>query len=388
MNLSIIPPGSYLSAWCRMLSCTEIPISYQVAGGITLIGACLKRKVWVDQKNWKVYPNQSVMFVGPSGIGKDTIINAVTREIERVGAVPILGGKTMEGINYRLQGLGQEAACYIPAGELSSFFGQKDYQAGMIQEFTDLLSGGDKKDISTKGDLYSHDGSPARPKYIYNPTLTLHGGSTEEWLHKAMPDGTMEGGFLGRFLIVVEQFGQKHVALVKNSLDREDLQAIEEASQEWEYGIKEIIAHYTKPTEMNLLEDAQFYYTNWYHNRFKYFSKVVLPYANRSRDMVLRLAMLMAISRRHWNWIDEEDVKFGADILCEVGKYIDKVVLPPTSEAQASRMILQMLPATSPEIWKALNQKFPLRVLQAAEQVLAGSGQIYRDKGIWKVKGD
>lgn len=384
MNLNIIPPDSCLVPWCKILSCTEIPISYQIAGGITFIGALLRRQVWVDQRNWKVYPNQSVLFVGPSGIGKDTIINRVTQEIDKVGFPPVLGGKTMEAVNDRLRMLGGLAAGYVPAGELSSFFGNRDYQSGMIQDFTDLLSGGEKKDISTKGSLYANDGKPV---YIYKPTITLHGGSTEEWLHKAMPEGTMEGGFLGRFLIVVEDFGAKHIALVKSSMGREELEETNLAEQEWSGRIGEIIDRFRKRTdEMTLLEDADHYYTNWYHNRFRYFSKTVLPYANRSRDMVLRLAMLMAISRRHWNWIDLDDVKFGAAVLKEVGKYIDKIVLPPTSEAQASRAILQMLPATSAEIWKALNQKYPLRILQAAEQVLYGSGQIYREKGVWKRK--
>jgi energy-coupling factor transporter ATP-binding protein EcfA2 len=341
-------------------------------------------QVWIDQKKWKVYPNQSVMFVGPSGVGKDTIINHVTKEIEKFGVVPILGGKTMEGINLRLQRLGSLAAAYIPAGELSSFFGNRDYQQGMIQEFTDLLSGGDKKDISTKGDLFNNGG---KPLYIYKPTITLHGGSTEEWLHKAMPDGTMEGGFLGRFLIVVEKFGSKFVPLIKQSLSKQESVALDTLENEWNAGVQNILAHYVRPCEMRLLEDAQHAYTNWYHNRFKYFSKTVLPYANRSRDMVLRLGILMAVSRSHWNWMDEEDVRFGCEVLQEIGKEIDKVILPPTNEAQAGQMLMAMLPASSAEIWKALGRKFPLRVLQAAEQLLAGSGQIYRESGLWKRKG-
>ena len=383
MNLTIIPPDSCLTHWCRMLSCTEIPISYQVTGGITLIGALLRRQVWIDQKQWKVYPNQPVMFVGPSGIGKDTIINRVSQEIDKTKVIPTIGGKTMEGINQRLEQLGQTACCYISAGELSSFFGNRDYQSGMIQDFTNLLSTGDKIDVSTKGSL-AYNG---KPSYIHKPTITLHGGTTEEWLHKAMPDGTMEGGFLGRFLVIGENFGRKHVALIKNSMSRDEMDQVDIAEQEWDHAIQEILEHHKKSTEMYLTEEAQFYYTNWYHNRFKYFSHAVLPYANRSRDMVLRLAMLMAVSRQHWNWIEEVDVKFGAEILIEIGRYIDKIILPPTSEAQASRMILMMLPATSQEIWKALNVKFPLRVLQAAEQVLSGSGQIYREKGIMAEEG-
>lgn len=385
MKLSIVPPDSLLIPWARSLSCTEIPLSYQLVGGLSLLGSLLRRQCWVDQKIWKVYPTQSVMFVGDSGIGKDTIINAVTAEVEKwytLAGVPVLGGKTMEAVNARLQGLGSLAAGYIPAGELSSFFGQKDYQSGMIQEFTDLLSGGEKKDISTKGSLFASGG---KPSYIHKPTLTLHGGSTVEWLHKAMPDGTMEGGFLGRFLILVEELGSKHIPLIKN-LTRQELGEVDEARGKWERGIEEILTRFKTPTELLLLSEAQDYYTNWYHNRFKYFSKAVRPYANRSRDMVLRLGMLMAISRGHSNWIDEIDIEFGATVLREVGQEIDKVLIPPSSEGQAKELMLRMFPATSEEIWKVLGRRFPLRVLQNAQQLLIQSGEAIYDKRIWKRK--
>ena len=383
MKLDIVPRDSLLWHWCKILSHTEVPLSYQLCGGISLVGCLLRRQTWIDQGVWKVYPFQPVLFVGDSGIGKDTIINRITSDLERVGTVPVLGGKTMEAVSARLRNLGKQAAAYIPAGELSSFFGQRDYQSGMIQEFTDLLSGGDKKDITTKGDLANN----GKPSYIYEPTITLHGGSTVEWLHKAMPDGTMEGGFLGRFLILVEELGSKHIALVKDSMSREDRANLAEAKQMWAGGLEEILARFKKPHEMLLLEEAKNYYTNWYHNRFKYFSKAVRPYANRSRDMVLRLAMLMAITRRHWNWIDEDDVRFGAEVLREVGKKIDNVVLPPSNEAQAAEMMLRMLPASSDEIWKVLGRKYPLRILQAAQSLLVESGQAYKDARVWKRKG-
>lgn len=383
MNLNIIPPDSLLTSWCKILSCTEVPVSYQIVGGLSMLGALLKRQIWVDQKNWKVYPCQPVLFVGPSGIGKDTIINRITDEIGKVGGLPILGGRTMEGIYDRLRGLGALAACYLPAGELSAFFGNRDYQSGMIQDFTNLLSCGERVDITTKSMLHME----GRAVYIYKPTITLHGGSTVEWLHKAMPDGTMEGGFLGRFLIVVEDFGTRHIALPKRDIDVEDLHQADLATTKWAEGIHSILGHYKGlGKEFHLTTEAEWYYTNWYHNRFKYFSKTVLPYANRSRDMVLRLAMLMAVSRQHWNWMDEEDVRFGSLVLNEVGKYIDKVILPPTNEAQCGRMILQILPATSSEIWTQLNVKFPLRVIQTSLEVLSQSGQIAREGKVWKRK--
>ena len=341
----------------------------------------LKRNVWVDQVDWRVYPNQSILFIGPSGVGKDTVINKATRFIEQYQTVPVLGGRTLEAIYEQLRTLGSPACGFIPAGELSAFFGNRDYQSNMIQGFTDLLSTNDKLDISTKGSISFNGG---RKTYIYQPTLTLHGGSTEEWLHKAMPEGTMEGGFLGRFLILVEQFGGRHVPLIKLSMTHQERIDLGVIREQWHKGIEDILRKTKKPKEIYLDGEANEYYTNWYYNRFKYFSPAVLPYANRSRDMVLRLALLMALTCGH-PWIKLEDVQFGGDFLIEVGKHIDKVLLPPTNEAQAGQQILMMLPASSAELWKALSRKFPLWVLRNAQEILEKTGQIRfdREAGKW-----
>jgi energy-coupling factor transporter ATP-binding protein EcfA2 len=381
LKQDIIPKDSLLNLWTQSLSITEIPFSYQVGAGLSALGAMLKRNLWVDQVDWKVYPNQSVLFIGPSGVGKDTVINKATRFVEQFQMVQVLGGKTLEAIHEQLRTLGNPACAFIPAGELSAFFGNRDYQSNMIQGFTDLLSTNDKMDISTKGSLSFNGG---RKTYIYQPTLTLHGGSTEEWLHKAMPEGTMEGGFLGRFLILVEQFGGRHIPLIKASLSKQDRLDLDVIREQWHKGIEDILRKTKRPQQMYLDLEAQEYYTNWYHNRFKYFSSTVLPYANRSRDMVLRLAMLMALTRGHV-WMQLPDVKFGGDLMVEVGKSIDRALLPPTNEAQAGQQILRMLPATSVELWKPLSQKFPLWVLRNAQELLEKTGQIRfdREAGKW-----
>ena len=384
MKPSILPPDSVLQAWTSLLSDTEIPISYQIACGASLLGALLKRNVWIDQHSadgwgWNVYPNQSVMLIGPSGIGKDTCINYVQKAIDQHKVLPTIGGRTIENFNQRLMMLGDPAACYVPIRELASFFGAKDYQSSMVQEFTDLLSTGDSKDISTKSDIVM-----TGPKVIKRPTLTVHAGSTEEWLHTSMPDGTMEGGFLGRFLVVVEQLGRKQVPLVKYEQSSAAERATrKEASDQWNAHISTMLKACAKPHEMVLFEEARDLYTNWYFNRFKLFSKAVLPYANRSRDTVLRLGMLSALSRGHWDWLEAVDIQFGVDVLAEVAKAIDRAILPPTMEAKVAEEILAVLPMSTRDIVKTLGRKYTLKTLQAAEQQLVVREEITLKDGRW-----
>lgn len=380
MTIKEIPQDSALRDWCNYLSITEVPVSYQIAAGLSCIGVMVRRQRWVDQVDWRVYPNQSIMFIGPSGIGKDTIINRTQSTIQNftpISKVQVIGGTTIEGISARLADLGRPACAYIPAPEITSFFGKSDYQANMLTGITNLLSNGDRIDITTKGNL-----AFGGPKYILEPTLTMHAGSTVEWLHKGMPEGTLEGGFMGRFLIIIEDLGSKCVALVKRDRSKEDILRIKTYTDAWKECIEVLLARCRTPHEMIMDGDAEDMYTNWYHNRFKMFSRAVMPYANRSRDMVLRLAMLMALSRRHDRLIEGADMAFGISILREVAARIDSVVLPPSIEAQIAGKVLDLLPATGAEIYAALGMRYSvLKHIDPALDLLRKTGKVRMQNG-------
>lgn len=380
MNLKDIPNDSLIRPFAQYMGATEVPVSYQIAGALSALGAVLRRNRYVDQVDWRVYPNQSILFIGPSGVGKDTIINRIGTTMTTVEAqcrVPTLAGCTIELIHARLAQLGKPACAFIPAPEITAFFGKADYQANMLTGITNLLSNGEKVDISTKG---SYTASGGQATIISQPTITMHAGSTVEWLHKGMPDGTLEGGFLGRFLIVIEEFGGKFIPLVKQGRTRADIEAMHGQMARWYEGLGELITACKTPREMILLPEAEDSYTNWYYNRFKMFSKAVMPYANRSRDMVLRLAMLMALSRGHTTWIEKGDVEFAIGVLREIAGKIDRVVLPPAAEAQVADQILKILPATMQEIYMALGVRYSIpKAIDPAFDLLRRTGKIVSD---------
>lgn len=352
------------------------------------IGALCRRQRWVDQVDWRVYPNQSVLFIGPSGIGKDTIINRVQSALSNLqvrSRCRVVGGVTLEGIQARLSELSRPACAFIPAPEMTAFFGKADYQANLLTGMTNLLSNGDKVDITTKGSYVAGGGAE---KFIHEPTITMAAGSTVEWLHRGMPDGTLEGGFLGRFLIIIEELGGKFVPLVKRDRSKEELTQLRESLASWNRGLEGIIEFCAHPREMILYTEAEDLYANWYYNRFKMFSKAVLPYANRSRDMVLRLGMLMALSRGHDRHIEAEDIAFAVALLGEVAEKIDRVVLPPSLEAQVAQKILEQLPGTVGEIYISLGQRYSIvRQIDPALDLLRRTNRIRVDgQRIYPVK--
>jgi energy-coupling factor transporter ATP-binding protein EcfA2 len=357
-------------------------VSYQIVTALSGIGCILKRNAYIDQVNWKVFPNLSLLLVGPSGIGKDTAIDAIEDVLADGNLVQVLGGKTIETIHELMLGIGDPACAYIPAPEITAFLGGKDYQKSMVQELTHLLTTKNYVDVTTKSQL-----AISGKRRIPHPTVTLHAGSTEEWLHKAMPEGSMEGGLWPRFLIISEQYGSKRIPLLK-LLPKDEVRLAQRGREKFLADLQQIAEVFSrKPGEVFILADAADVYTNWYENRFRLFSKTVQPYANRSRDQVLRLAMLCAVSRMH-DYIEEIDMQFAVEVMAYVAKTIDKVMRPPTREATIAREIVKLLPCTKKDVTRVLGMNFSIRDLAAAETYLVQSGQMSARDGVWYLAND
>jgi hypothetical protein len=343
-------------------------------------GACLKRQIYLNQGRWKVYPNMSVLLVGPSGLGKDTGINEAIKFMQAMGMVPDCYGKTMERVYENLLEAGNKdfdtpAAGYLIASEITAFLGGKDYQKSMVQELTDLLSTNDALNVSLK--------SVKDVRVIHKPTVTMFAGSTAEWLHKAMPSGALDGGLFPRFLVVCEDSYdsiQRQVAYPLYSNERTEVVAAEEAlNSYYEHARKYLLKFYNRVHDMVPIPSAREEYEAWYRTRMNRFSKAVEPYANRSRDQVHRIAMICAATRGH-NYIEKEDYRFAISVMDGVAKKIDDAVRPPTVESQIGKAILKLLPCEHKSLMLVMCKSHTHKQVMEAISMLVQSGQIRRNE--------
>lgn len=182
---------------------------------------------------------------------------------------------------------------------------------------------------------------------------------------------------MGRFLILCEEFGARHIPLIKSDKTQAELKHLWNQLDLWQAGVKTIVEECKKPAEVHILDDAEELYGNWYHNRFKLFSRAVLPYANRSRDMVLRIAMLMAISRGHYRYIEGVDMEFALALIQEVARKIDRVVIPPVRGAAIAAKIMDMIPCQERTIYAALGERYQTKDIQEAVELLRRSNKAW-----------
>ena len=373
-NPELIPNG-LLKSWVESRRILETPVGFDLAVGISAIGACLRRNVWIDQIQFKVYPNISVLLVGPSGIGKDTAINGVASLLQ--GNVGVIGGRTAETIVTTMMGLGDPACAVLLAKELSEFFGPKEYQQGMLETITELLSTGDSYNASLKSNPNA---------IVQRPTLTVMGGSTKDWLHKAMPPEAMTGGFYPRFLIVYEEQGKRHVPWVEFDTNENELRAAEAARNSFYQGLQSVVmANFGKMTPS---DSAKEIYRQFYVERRQYFSPNSEAYAHRCRDTVLRIAMVSAVSRMS-SVIEDTDMNFAVEIIKYVGKNLDNAMAPPTLHNRIAMDIIRMLPATRQFLFREMEKKYDMnQVKKAFDSLVVDTNRIYQKGNIFYLKED
>lgn len=60
----------------------ESPVNYNMWSAISAVAAALKNNVWLERGNYKLYPNQYIVLVGPAGVGKGTAIKPAHRFVK------------------------------------------------------------------------------------------------------------------------------------------------------------------------------------------------------------------------------------------------------------------------------------------------------------------
>ena len=370
-----IPEDSILRHWYNRFDNTEIWPSWRIAVGLGIIGASLERNACFSYgESGMIWPNTSVMLIGKSGDGKDTIIKPAEGVLEAAG-VSYIPGTTIEAVKLSLYKVGNPAVGYICAKELSAFIGGKDYQQGIVESLTDILSNSPVVDITVKGDLQN-----GGKRLIHNPTLTMFAGTTPDWL----PEDCLAGGFLGRFVVAAE-FGKKPKE-VPNPGDYETYaqrKLVQDSKEAFGKGIMELRKRFTRTHPRVFSEDleAKEYFANWYHNRFTYFSASLESFANRAGNLMRKVAMLMAVSRGE-SYISKTDYEFASGLLRYSAERLERGVIPASKEVAVGYVVLDMLPMGYSDLLKILSGKYSSLWVKRAVGFLIDSGQAKMEQGV------
>lgn len=311
---------------------SESPRSFILFSAMSVFGATLGRRVWIDHDVHTVYPMMSTLLIGPSGTGKSTAAKMAFRLFKTLPREEqpqlISGASTPEKL---YEDLRANPHAVLFASELANFFTKQKYMEGLIPAVTELLDYGDTFERRTKGTgLVTVD----------RPSVTVIGCSTNDWLQEQLPDSATSGGFLARFLIVNEEHKAQSVPLPGRMFSELQKARLETARTEAAREFGALVTQNVGEVKFESFE-VDDVYSQWYQGH-KPASGHLAPFAARAGEYILRMAMLLAVSADR-TIIRATDVENAIGLYKWTERRLQEVVVPMSPQGKMLGKVLEAI---------------------------------------------
>ena len=285
---------------------------------LSVLAACLQRKVWMKRGYYTLYPNLYVFIIGKSGLVKKSTSTAIAVNLYReIEGAPLMSERLTAGSLIRQM---------KEAGSFFEYKGEPIKQspvfayASELAVFMSEVFGSITEILTTFYDCIPND--PSKPwTYntvgqgwikIYGPCLNMLGASTPSWLKRCIPQGEMEGGFSSRIIFVVEnEAPEKLVAWpeLDKDLDLMRLSLVEDLRQV-----------YSMCGEVTVTPTAKTLFAEWYERHMREILPMnsdpkIAGYMGRKGDHILKIAMLRSVSLREDLVITESEIIWACEKL-------------------------------------------------------------------------
>ena len=338
----------WLKAYLNYTTYSESPEIFHFWTGVSAIGSCLKRRVWIDQRYFEWTPNFYIIFVAPAGVAtKSTTIsvaNTLLKEVEGVNFGPdsgtwqALGKSLMESRELialdpsNIDGAMEEMSCITcTPGELGTFMDFQDRK--LVDVLTSLWDG--------QRSTFEHRTSTQGVIMIANPWVNIISGTTPSWLKANMPEAAIGGGFASRVIWV---FGNKKRQLVAYpGLHGEEAQ-FEKLKNELIHDLNDIA---NMIGEMILTPEAvawgeQWYQKHWDTRPVHMASERFDGYIARKQTHIHKLAIVLSAAQSSSKIVNEEHLKAAEAIT--TGMEMDMInVFESIGVAPTSRLMSELI---------------------------------------------
>ncbi len=316
--------NDWLEAYLKFAENTEPPLSYHTWVGISVLASALQRKVHMLWGHTKIYPNQYIILVGPSGTARkgDAItlgrpmmehvnLKIASQRITPEALIKIMSESITSFIDAN-KDLVYQAPISVIAGELSVFVGQKNLK--LLADLTDLYDSHNSWEYETKHGYQTSKGQTKTKDVITGVCVNLLAGTAPDWIPTILPQEAIGGGWTSRVIFVVEP-GKGQVVANPN-LVPPDKKLREKLEKDLEQ-IHLIIG------EFQFTLDALDCYVAWYEDQEEKLKAGIFPiqdgrfggYIARRATHVKKLAMCLSAARNNEMEIKLEDFEKARDLL-------------------------------------------------------------------------
>lgn len=272
----LLPAEGWLARYMEWTTLTEAPAAFHFFVGAVMVGSTLGRHLFFDKGAYPVYPNLSILLIAPAGrCRKTSAANLGMRLLVQSGGRTIADKITPEAL---IDSLKVNASALIYAPELAVFLGKQKYQEGMVPLLTALLDCPKEWTTKTIG-----RGEVTLMNVFISSLLC----STTDWLQSAIPSEAFGGGFMSRFIFVVQEDTNRFFPLPPAMS--------EELRSEL---VKGLTSLRSLKAQAELTVQAREWYVEWYrqHMRTRPPEGHFSGYYERKQDHILRLGMILRAS--------------------------------------------------------------------------------------------
>ena len=301
--------NDWLEAYLEFAKNTEPPLSYHTWVGVSVLASALQRRVHMLWGHTKIYPNQYIILVGPSGTARkgDAInmgrpmmehvnIKIASQRITPEALISIMSESISSFIDTN-KDLVYQAPISIIAGELSVFVGQKNLK--LLADLTDLYDSHKSWEYQTKHgyqSLGSKNPGVKNKDIITGVCINLLAGTAPDWIPTIIPQEAIGGGWTSRVIFVVEP-GKGQVVANPNLVPPDD-----KLRKKLEKDLEQIHLIIGQYTFTSKALDA---YVDWYEDQEEALKAGIFPiqdgrfggYVARRATHIKKLAMCLSAAR-------------------------------------------------------------------------------------------
>lgn len=283
----------------------ETPESWLWWGSLTCISAAAGNNYYLTSlKGDLIYrPNIYVMLLGESGLGKGYPINRAKLLVQKAGVTRVIAGRS--SIQAIVQALSRTKTIEgkAPIGDSRGFIVNGELSTAIIQ---------DPDSLTILTDLYDGHYNPEwinllkgeGAEKLKDPYITALFGSSPAHFYDSIPQANIEGGYIGRNLIVYEEKRRKDVDLLDVQSDEEEKPQGDKFDN---YLVPKYVPHLnviaSKKGQLKPNEDARVLFNTWRKKWRASQASDRTGFLNRVPDHVLKVAMCLCLA--DWNFTGE-----------------------------------------------------------------------------------
>lgn len=281
---------------------TESPVRFYYWSALCAISAVVKNNVYLDKFTYKLYPNIYVFLVARSGLRKGVPVQLAKKLVMEAKCTRVIVGRgSIQGIIKEMGNVYtlpdgsiiKDSSAFLCSGEFSSFLIRDPDALTILTDLYDTHFVEDWKNTLRNSPIDK----------LTNVCVTILGAMNENHLPDIIRTQDVTGGMIARTFVVHEELRHGKNPLTERPKNLADVK---------------LLGTYLKVLsnikgEFKYSEDAKKFYEDWYDKHISFNHKDSTGALERIHDGILKVAMLLSLSRSPGLCLELEDIKEAVD---------------------------------------------------------------------------